>query len=50
LAREYRAVRTSRYTYVRNLDGPWMLFDDEQDPWQMNNLVGKRSTQRLFGS
>lgn len=40
-ATEYRAVRTIRYTYVRNLDGPWMLFDDQQDPYQMDNLVGK---------
>ena len=40
-AQEYRAVRTSRYTYVRSLEGPWMLFDDEQDPYQMDNLVGK---------
>jgi arylsulfatase A-like enzyme len=39
--REYRAIRTSRYTYVRNLEGPWMLFDDQKDPCQMNNLVGK---------
>lgn len=37
--REYRAVKTSRYTYVRSLDGPWLLFDDEKDPVQMNNLV-----------
>jgi arylsulfatase A-like enzyme len=37
---EYRAVRTSRYTYVRSLDGPWLLFDDRQDPYQMHNLVG----------
>ena len=44
-AREYRAIRTSRYTYVRNLDGPWMLFDDEQDPHQMDNLVGKPGTR-----
>ena len=27
-AKEYRAIRTSRYTYVRGLDGPWLLFDD----------------------
>jgi arylsulfatase A-like enzyme len=39
--REYRAIRTSRYTYVRGLDGPWLLFDDEKDPYQMENLVGK---------
>jgi hypothetical protein len=38
---EYRAIRTSRYTYVRGLQGPWMLFDDQQDVYQTNNLVGK---------
>jgi len=37
---EYRAIQTSRYTYVRNLAGPWLLFDDTQDPYQTNNLVG----------
>jgi arylsulfatase A-like enzyme len=37
----YRAIRTSRYTYVRDLKGPWLLYDDEADPFQMNNLVGK---------
>jgi len=40
-AREYRAVRTSRYTYVRGVDGPWLLFDNEKDPDQMDNLVAK---------
>ncbi len=38
-SREYRAVKTARYTYVRSLDGPWLLFDDRTDPLQMNNLV-----------
>lgn len=38
-SREYRAVRTRQYTYVRGLDGPWMLFDDQRDPYQMDNLV-----------
>lgn len=37
--REYRAIRTSRYTYVRSLDGPWLLFDDQKDPRQQENLV-----------
>lgn len=37
--REYRAVRTERYTYARDLKGPWMLFDNEVDPYQENNLV-----------
>jgi arylsulfatase A-like enzyme len=32
-AKEYRAIRTNRYTYVRSLDGPWLLFDDQKDPY-----------------
>jgi arylsulfatase A-like enzyme len=35
----YRGVRTSRYTYVRDSDGPWLLYDNHKDPFQMNNLV-----------
>ena len=38
--REYRGVRTQRYTYVRDLSGPWLLFDNQKDPGQMNNLIG----------
>ncbi|MDR3406073.1 MAG: sulfatase [Chthoniobacter sp.] len=38
--KEYRAVRTTRYTFVRDLEGPWLLFDDQEDPLQMHNLVG----------
>ncbi|MBI1335706.1 MAG: sulfatase-like hydrolase/transferase [Phycisphaera sp.] len=37
--KEYRGLRTARYTYARTLDGPWLLFDDQQDPSQKNNLV-----------
>lgn len=36
---EYRGIRTSRYTYVRNLQGPWLLYDNDADPYQMKNLV-----------
>lgn len=39
--REYRGLRTLRYTYTRDLNGPWQLFDNEQDPYQMNNLIDK---------
>jgi arylsulfatase A-like enzyme len=39
--REYRGVRTRRYTYVRTLDGPWLLYDNQNDPYQLDNLVGK---------
>jgi len=37
--REYRGVRTRRHTYARTLDGPWLLFDNEADPYQLHNLV-----------
>jgi arylsulfatase A-like enzyme len=39
--REYRGVRTKRHTYVRDLNGPWLLYDNERDPYQLENLVGK---------
>ncbi len=39
--KEYRGLRTKRYTYTRDLKGPWLLFDNEADPYQLNNLVGK---------
>lgn len=38
--KEYRGVRTERYTYVRDLNGPWLLFDNEEDPYQLRNLCG----------
>ena len=37
--REYRGVRTPRYTYTRTLDGPWQLYDNQNDPFQMSNRV-----------
>ena len=39
--REYRALRTGRYTYARDLNGPWLLFDREKDPDQLANLAGR---------
>ena len=41
--REYRGIRTSRFTYVRDLNGPWLLFDNAVDPLQMTNLVELQS-------
>ena len=35
----YRGVRTSRYTYVRDFDEPWLLYDNHADPYQRNNLI-----------
>lgn len=37
---EWRGVRTKTHTYVERLDGPWLLYDNARDPWQMANLVG----------
>ena len=39
--KEYRGLRDVRYTYVRDLDGPWLLYDNEADPYQIENLVGR---------
>ena len=37
----WRGLRTGRHTCVRNLEGPWLLYDNEEDPFQMRNLAGK---------
>ena len=39
--KEYRGIRTSRYTYVRDIQGPWLLYDNLNDPYQKENLVNK---------
>ncbi len=39
--KEYRGLRTKRYTYTRDLNGPWLLFDNQKDPFQLTNLVNK---------
>ena len=45
--REYRGLRTRRYTYVRSLEGPWLLYDNEEDPYQLSNLVDKPEYAQL---
>jgi len=45
--REYRGVRTKRYTYVRDLNGPWLLYDNETDPYQLDNLINKEEHTAL---
>jgi arylsulfatase A-like enzyme len=45
--REYRGVRTARYTYVRTLAGPWLLYDNEKDPYQQTNLCGDEKNAAL---
>ncbi len=46
---EYRGLRTERYTYVRSLHGPWLLYENDADPYQMHNVCGhatRRAVQR----
>jgi arylsulfatase A-like enzyme len=43
----FRGIRTSRYTYVRSSEGPWLLYDNQVDPYQMKNLVGMAEYARL---
>jgi arylsulfatase A-like enzyme len=43
----YRAIKTKQYTYIRSIQGPWFLFDDLKDPFQMNNLLTNKSFDKL---
>ncbi len=45
--REFRGVRTRRYTYVRDLNGPWLLFDNQSDPYQLRNLIADSAATSL---
>lgn len=45
---EWRAFRTKKYTYaVFKSDGQELLFDNQADPLQMNNLIGKEAYQEV---
>ena len=46
--KEYRGLCTYRYTYARALDGPWLLYDNEADPYQLENLVDSPDHQTLL--
>jgi len=45
--REYRGIRTERYTYAKDLDGPWLMYDNQTDPYQLNNLCDKEEYKDL---
>ncbi len=44
---EYRGVRTPRYTYVRSIHGPWLMYDNQTDPFQKRNLVNRPESRAI---
>lgn len=46
--KEWRGIRTKRYTYARWQDGKiWVLYDNKKDPYQLNNLAEKEKSKDL---
>ena len=41
----WRGVKTNRCTYARTAEGPWVLYDDVADPFQLENLVDDPSVR-----
>jgi arylsulfatase A-like enzyme len=44
----WRGVRTVRYTYARDTRGPWVLYDNLADPYQLRNLVQEPAARPLL--
>jgi len=44
---EWRGIRTERFTYVKTLQGPWLLYDNLRDPFQLHNLVNDPDYSKL---
>ena len=45
----FRGIRTGRHTYAVYADRPWCLFDNQEDPYQMTNLIDDPSKAKLRG-
>lgn len=43
----YRGIRTKQYTYISTFDGGKFLFDNINDPFQMDNLMKKPEHAKL---
>jgi arylsulfatase A-like enzyme len=51
--RPWRGVRTQRHMYAELEGEPWLLFDNQEDPYQMANLIkdpGRSSLRRQLQS
>lgn len=43
----YRGLRTRQHTYVRSIHGPWLLYDNGKDPFQMRNRINAPESRDL---
>jgi arylsulfatase A-like enzyme len=43
---EWRGVVTRTHTYIETKEGPWLLYDDATDPFQLQNLVDDAAEQQ----
>jgi len=46
--RDWRGLRTERHTYVIDHDGPWLLYDNARDPYQLSNLIDDPASAALL--
>ena len=44
---QWRGVRSRKYKYARFQDKPWILYDLEKDPYELNNLVEDAKQRKL---
>jgi hypothetical protein len=44
----WRGLRSERYLFAATPQRPWMLFDMEEDPYQMNNLLGSAGHENVL--
>jgi arylsulfatase A-like enzyme len=44
----WRAIRTKKYTYaIRAIGTDWLLFDNENDPYQLHNLIDDEAADEV---
>ena len=41
-------LRTERYTYIRSINGPWLLYDNHEDPYQLHNLMNAAGARGVW--
>ena len=44
----WRGVRTRRHMYARTKDGPWVLYDLENDPYELRNLAHAAEARQVL--